>query len=50
MTGERNFMCKGFSLVRDIDEMVGKDFDKGLAQLRSVVQSSADSRAEAVHA
>jgi hypothetical protein len=48
MTGERNFMCKGFSLFCDIDEMVGKDFDKGLSQLKSVVQSSANSRAEAV--
>jgi hypothetical protein len=48
MTGERNFMCKGFSLICDIDEMVGKDFEKGLAQLNAVVQSSASSRAEAV--
>jgi hypothetical protein len=48
MTGERNFMCKGFGLVCDMDKMVGKDFEKGLAQLKSVVQSSASRRAEAV--
>src|SRR3954453_14621127 len=33
MTGERNFMFKAFSLFCDVDEMVGRDFDKGLAQL-----------------
>jgi hypothetical protein len=48
MTGERNFMCKGFSLICDMDKMVGRDFEKGLAQLNAVVQSSASSRAEAV--
>jgi len=49
MTGDRNFMCKGFSLICDMDKMVGKDFEKGLTQLKSVVESSS-SRAEAVHA
>ena len=50
MTGERNFMCKGFGLICDMDKMVGKDFEKGLAQLKAVVQSSASSRREPVPA
>jgi uncharacterized protein YndB with AHSA1/START domain len=33
MTGKNDFMGKVFSVFMDVDAMVGKDFEKGLAQL-----------------
>ncbi len=35
--GSNNFMAKAFGLVMDMDEMVGSQFEKGLASLRSAV-------------
>ncbi|HXE42018.1 MAG TPA: SRPBCC family protein [Candidatus Baltobacteraceae bacterium] len=37
MTGKSNFFFKVFGLFMNCDDMVGKDFDKGLANLKSVV-------------
>lgn len=37
MSGKNNLMGKIFGLVMDCDKMVGKDFEKGLANLKSVV-------------
>lgn len=39
MTGSNGFVSKAFALVVDIDRMVGKDFEKGLAQLKSVLET-----------
>ncbi|MBX7055940.1 MAG: SRPBCC family protein [Pyrinomonadaceae bacterium] len=39
MTGKRNFGMKAFSLLVNMDKLVGSDFEKGLAQLRSTVES-----------
>jgi hypothetical protein len=39
MTGEKNFVCKGMCLFMDMDAMIGADFEKGLAQLKDVVES-----------
>ena len=39
MTGKRNFALKAFSLVVNMDRLVGTDFEKGLSQLRSKVES-----------
>lgn len=39
MTGEKNFFCKGMCLFMDMEEMIGGEFDKGLAQLARVVQA-----------
>jgi uncharacterized protein YndB with AHSA1/START domain len=36
MTGENNFISKGMSLFMNMDKMVGKDFEAGLARLDSV--------------
>jgi uncharacterized protein YndB with AHSA1/START domain len=33
MTGKNNFIGKAISLVMNCDKMIGKDFEKGLAQL-----------------
>ncbi|MBM4261173.1 MAG: DUF1428 family protein [Deltaproteobacteria bacterium] len=37
---EKDFMKKAFHLLMDIDKMVGGDFEKGLAQLKTVTESS----------
>lgn len=36
MDGKKNFMFKAFSLFMDMDAMVGKDFEEGLANLNNV--------------
>jgi hypothetical protein len=47
MEGENNFMGKAFSLFMDMDAMVGKDFDQGLASLGKVAEAETQKRAEA---
>lgn len=39
MTGNNGFMGKAVSLFIDCDSMVGGDFEKGLASLKSIVES-----------
>jgi|SRR6185437_10341299 hypothetical protein len=41
MFGKNNFMGKLFHLFMDCDKMVGKDFEKGLANLNSASQTMA---------
>ncbi|MES1180822.1 MAG: SRPBCC family protein [Verrucomicrobiota bacterium] len=41
MTGKSNFFFKIFGLFMNCDKMVGKDFEKGLASLKSVAESAA---------
>jgi Polyketide cyclase / dehydrase and lipid transport len=38
MDGKNRFMSKAMSLVMNMDKMVGKDFEQGLANLNTVVQ------------
>jgi hypothetical protein len=40
MSGQNNFMAKAFHLFVDFDKMVGGDFEKGLAQLKSVAEAA----------
>jgi len=40
MTGKVNFMCKVFGLLMDGDKMVGKDFEKGLASMKAIVEAA----------
>lgn len=40
MIGKNNFFFKVFGLFMDCDTMVGKDFEKGLAGLKSVVEKA----------
>jgi polyketide cyclase/dehydrase/lipid transport protein len=40
MTGTNNFIAKGFHLFMNVDDMVGRDFDKGLAQMKANVEAS----------
>ena len=47
MEGQNNFMSKAFSLFMNVDAMVGKDFEKGLAQLKEISETEAKRRAAA---
>lgn len=40
MEGENGFMSKAFSLVMDMDQLVGKDFEKGLAALKANAEAA----------
>jgi hypothetical protein len=39
MTGKNNFFFKAFGILMNCDKMVGRDFEKGLASLKSVAES-----------
>jgi hypothetical protein len=39
MDGERNFMMKAFSVFMNMDSMVGKDFESGLAGLKTLAEA-----------
>ena len=41
MTGKNNFLSKAFSLVANMDKLVGADFEKGLASLDTAAQAEA---------
>jgi hypothetical protein len=43
MDGKNNFMTKAMSLCMNMDKMVGKDFEQGLANLNTVAQGPGDS-------
>jgi uncharacterized protein YndB with AHSA1/START domain len=40
MAGKNNFLAKAISLVMDCEEMVGGQFDEGLASIKSIVEKS----------
>jgi len=40
MTGKSNFFFKVFGLFLNCDDMVGKDFEKGLAAMKSVAEAA----------
>ena len=39
MDGRKDFMSKAVCMVMDLDKMVGGDFEKGLAQLKTVSET-----------
>ena len=41
MTGQKNFMTKAMDLVMNMDKMIGGNFDKGLADLKTIAESEA---------
>jgi len=41
MIGRHNFIMKAFCLFMNMDKMVGGDFEKGLANMKSVVEGTA---------
>jgi hypothetical protein len=40
MTGEKNFMAKAIHLFISMDKMIGGQFEKGLADMKSAVEST----------
>ena len=40
MTGKHNFIAKGMALFMDMDKMIGDQFEKGLAAMKSTVESA----------
>ena len=40
MSGKNNFFSKAFGLFVNCDQMVGSDFEKGLAAMKSLVESA----------
>lgn len=45
MTGQNGFLSKAFGLFMDVDAMVGKDFEKGLAKLKQLAELEAQQAA-----
>ena len=41
MAGEHNFIAKAMHLVMNLDRMIGANFEKGLAQMKSVAEAAA---------
>ena len=39
MSGQKNFVAKAMSLIMNCDKMIGEQFEKGLASLKSVSES-----------
>lgn len=50
MEGRNNFLSKAFSLVVDMDKLVGSDFERGLAALETAAEKAARANAEVAHA
>jgi len=48
--GDADFMTKAMSLVKPMDAMIGPDFERGLAQLKSTVEAQAAAPAAAAPA
>jgi hypothetical protein len=46
MEGTNNFVGKAFSAFMDMDAMIGKDFEKGLAAMKTLAETEAKKRAE----
>jgi uncharacterized protein YndB with AHSA1/START domain len=44
MSGKKNFMFKAVGLFMDTDKMVGGDFERGLADLKSVAEATSAPR------
>ena len=45
MEGRNHFLNKAFSLVMDMDQLVGADFERGLGALKAAAENSARSNA-----
>ena len=47
MSGENNLLAKAIHLFMDMDKMIGGNFEKGLAQMKAVVEAAPKPRADA---
>jgi hypothetical protein len=50
MDGENNFVGKAFSMFMDMDKMVGGDFERGLASMKTLAESAPKPSVEAAKA
>ena len=50
MDGNNNFVAKAASLFMDMDKMIGDDFERGLASIKTVAENYAKANAEAATA
>jgi hypothetical protein len=41
MTGEKNFVAKAIHLFMNMDKMIGGQFERGLAEIKSIVEAAA---------
>ena len=41
MSGDKNFMAKAIHLFMNMDKMIGGQFEKGLAEMKSIVEAAA---------
>ena len=41
MTGDNDFLGKAMCLFVDMDAMIGKDFERGLANMKAVAERAA---------
>jgi hypothetical protein len=41
MSGDNNFVGKAFGLIMNMDKTIGGDFEKGLAQMKTVAEAAA---------
>lgn len=41
MAGRNGFMANAFGLLMNMDKLIGKDFEKGLAKLKSIAEAKA---------
>jgi hypothetical protein len=40
MFGENNFLAKAFHMFMNCDKMIGGDFEKGLANMKTVMETT----------
>lgn len=45
MYGKKNFVSKAFCMFMDMDKMIGSEFEKGLASLKTIVEKPAEAAA-----
>lgn len=50
MEGNNTFVTKAFTMFMDMDAMVGKDFEKGLAQMKTAAETEAAAQKAAAEA
>ena len=50
MAGDNNFVGKAMSLFMDMDQMIGKDFERGLGNLKAIAETRASSATAAAPA
>jgi hypothetical protein len=44
MTGTNNFMAKAFDFFANMDKMLGRDFERGLADMKTAAEASVGMR------